>query len=138
MTGERGFGPGFQDARSRLYRAEYAAISLTIVSYLIWRTVYAGGVDWLQVALWAIFPDIVAFVPIGASSKRREWPSWGSNLYNLFHTILVWAAAFAATWALSGVVYWPLLGWLGHITVDRAVGYGLRAKPQPSEAAGGS
>jgi len=48
-----GFGPGFQDARSGLYRAEYAAITLAVLSYLVWRTVHGGGVDWLQVAFWA-------------------------------------------------------------------------------------
>ena len=44
------------------------------------------------------FPDLAAFIPIGASSKRRDWPSWGSNLYHLFHTVLVWGLAFAASW----------------------------------------
>ena len=50
-------------------------------------------------------------------------------MYNLTHTILVWGAAFVVLWVLSGAVYLPLLGWLGHIAVDRAVGYGLRAQP---------
>ena len=122
-----GFGPGFQEAGSRLYRAEYAAVSVAIVGYLVWRSVYLGGIDWLQVIFWVILPDLIPFIPIGASSNRREWPSWGPNLYNLSHTILVWGAAFAASSALLGVVYWPILGWLGHITVDRTVGYGLRA-----------
>lgn len=125
-----GFGPGFQDSRSRLYRAEYATLSLAIVAYLIWRSVYLGGIDWLVVIFWAVFPDLVAFIPIGMSSKRREWPAWGADLYNFFHTVLVWGAAFGATWAILGVVYWPLFGWLGHITTDRAVGYALRARTQ--------
>ena len=128
MATTQGFGPGFQDARSRLYRAEYAAISLAIIGYLVWRGVHLGGVGWLQVAFWAVFPDLVAFVGIGLSSKRREWPSWGPGLYNLFHTVLLWGGAFAACWVATGVVYLPLLGWLGHITVDRASGYGLRAQ----------
>ena len=121
------FDLGFQDARSALYRAEYLAISLTILGYLLWRSLYIGGVDWLQVLLWVIFPDVVSFLAIGFPSKGREWPSWGPSVYNSFHTILVWGAAFAASWAILGVFYWPLLGWLGHITVDRTVGYALRA-----------
>jgi hypothetical protein len=128
-----GFGPGFQDVRSRLYRAEYAAVSLAILGYLIWRTYYLGGVDWLQFVFWLIFPDLASFVPIGASSRRREWPSWGANFYNVFHTILVWGAAFAASWAVMGMVYWPMFGWLLHITADRTVGYALRARP-PTQA----
>jgi hypothetical protein len=122
-----GFGPGFQDARSKLFRLEYAAASIAIVGYLVWRSVYLGGVDWLQVIFWVAFPDLASFIPIGASSKRREWPPWGAKLYNVFHTVLIWGIAFAASWLALGVVYWPLFGWLGHITVDRAVGYTLRA-----------
>jgi len=124
-----GYGPRFQDARSRLYRAEYSVISITIFAYLVWRTFYLGGVDWLQVVFWAVFPDVVSFLSIGLSSKKKEWSSWGSTLYNFFHTFLVWGAALAISWIALGVVYWPLFGWLGHITVDRAVGYALRAHP---------
>ena len=124
--GER-FGPGFQNARSRFYRAEYGALSITILVYLVWRTLNFGGVDWLQVIFWAVFPDVVTFIPIGLSSERSAWPSWGANLYNFFHTVLVWGLSFVGLWAAMGVVYWPLFGWLGHITTDRAVGYGLRA-----------
>jgi hypothetical protein len=122
-----GFGPGFQDARSKFFRLEYAAASIAIVGYLVWRSLYLGGVDWLQVIFWVVFPDLASFIPIGASSKRREWPPWGAKLYNVFHTVLTWGLAFAASWLALGVVYWPLFGWLGHITVDRAVGYTLRA-----------
>jgi hypothetical protein len=125
-----GFGPGFQDVRSSLYRAEYAAISATVFGFLTWRAVYSGGVDWFQVAFWVLFPDIVAFTGIGMSSRRKEWPSWGSHLYNLFHTILLWEVCFLVSWVAFGAPYWPLLGWLGHITLDRAVGYALRARPR--------
>jgi hypothetical protein len=123
-----GFGPDFQEAGSRLYRAEYAAITLAVAGYLLWRTFYAGGVDWLQVVFWAVLPDLAAFVPIGASSQRKGWPSWGPYLYNLFHTPLSWGLVFVVLLAVLREPYWPLLGWLGHITADRAVGYGLRAK----------
>ncbi|TLY05708.1 MAG: hypothetical protein E6K95_01145 [Thaumarchaeota archaeon] len=98
MSGRPGFGPGFQDARSTLHRAEYAAVTLALIGYLIWRSLYLGGLDWLQTIFWAFFPDLAAFIPIGASSKRRDWPSWGSNLYHLFHRVLVWGLAFAASW----------------------------------------
>jgi hypothetical protein len=33
-----------------------------------------------------------------------------------------------AIWSImSGAVQWPLLGWAGHVTADRSVGYYLRA-----------
>lgn len=129
-----GFGPGFQDIRSRLYRAEYAAITLAIIAYLVWRTFYSGGIAWLQVVFWVVFPDLVSFIAIGLSSKRKEWPPWGADVYDLCHTVLVWGAAFGASWGILGGIYWPLMGWLGHITADRAVGYGLRARPPAGHA----
>ena len=124
-----GFGPGFQGARSGFYRIEYAALSAAIFAYVVWRSLYLGGIDWIQFVFWFLFPDLVAFIPIGLSSKRREWPSWGVSLYNLSHTILVSGAVLAVLWVLFGVAYWPLFGWLAHITVDRTSGYGLRARP---------
>lgn len=124
MTGE--FGPPFQQYGSRLYRAEYVAATVGIIAYLAWRALNGGGIDWLAVVFWALFPDLAAFIPIAASSQRRSWPSWGPTLYNFFHNALVWAAVFVVLFAAGGP-YWPLLGWLGHITADRAMGFGLRA-----------
>jgi hypothetical protein len=130
LSTSQGFGPEFQDARSRLYRSEYAAISIALLGYLVWRALYFG-LDVSQTVFWAIFPDLASFVPIGLSSKRKEWPGWGANLYNAFHTILVWGGFFAAIWLLLRVPDLPLLGWLGHITADRALGYGLRRSQRP-------
>ena len=123
-----GFGPGFQAASSRLYKAEYAAATLAILAYLVFRWLHLGGLDWLQTVFWMVFPDLFAFIPIGLSSRRKEWPAWGSYVYNFSHTILVWGLAFGLSWFFMGTVYWPILGWLGHITADRAVGYGLRSR----------
>lgn len=126
-TARKGFGPPFQESGSKLYRAEYAAASIAIVSYLVWRTFYGGGVAWIQVVFWAVFPDLAAFIPIATSPQRREWPSWGANLYNIFHTVLTWAVVFLVLWLAIGSPYLPLLGWLLHITADRTNGYYLRA-----------
>ncbi len=132
MDGRGGFGPGFQAASSKLYRTEYGAVTVAILGYLFYRSFYLGGVDWPSTVFWAIFPDLVAFIPIGLSPKRREWPPWGSYLYNVFHTVLAWGLAFALLWFALGTPYWPILGWVGHITTDRAVGYGLRSSTRQS------
>jgi uncharacterized protein DUF4260 len=127
MDSQSGIGPGFQAAGSKLYRAEYAAATLAILGYLISKWLYMGGLDWSATIFWILFPDIAAFIPIGLSSKRKEWPAWGSYLYDVFHTALVWGLTFGAFWLLTGSPYWPILGWLGHISADRALGYGLRS-----------
>ncbi len=55
----------------------------------------------------------------------------GPSLYNVFHTFFVWAPVFGL-WALfAGAIPWPLLGWAGHISADRALGYYLRARGSP-------
>jgi hypothetical protein len=93
----------------------------------VYRWLQLGGLDWPSTVFWILFPDLVAFIPIGLSSKRREWPAWGSYLYDTFHSALAWGLAFGALWLALGTPYWPILGWLGHIAADRAAGYGLRS-----------
>lgn len=126
MSTQGGFGPDFQAASSKLYKAEYAAATTAILAYLVYRWLYLGGLDWPSTVFWILFPDLVSFIPIGLSSKRKEWPAWGSYLYDVAHTILLWGLAFAVLWLVLGTPYLPILGWLGHITADRALGYGLR------------
>jgi hypothetical protein len=127
LVENRQSGPGFQGARSKLYRSEYALITLAILVFFAWRYLHApGGINILEIVFWAIFPDLAAFIPIGLASKKGVWPAWGSYLYNLFHTIIVWTAIFGIAWIVFRAPHWELLGWLGHITTDRAVGYGLR------------
>jgi hypothetical protein len=133
-SNERGFGPGFQSSTSRLFRAEYALISVTIVAYLVWS--YHSGIGRANLVVLLFFgalPDLASFVPIGLASskgtdKETKWPSWGADVYNLFHTILIWALVFASVWILLRTPFLPLLGWLLHITVDRSVGYTLRSR----------
>jgi hypothetical protein len=127
MGSQSGFGPGFQAVGSRLYRLEYAAATAAILAYLVYRWLHLGGLDWPATVFWILLPDLAAFVPIGLSSERRQWPAWGAYLYNTFHNFLLWGLAFGLLWLLLETPYWPILGWLGHITADRAVGYGLRS-----------
>jgi hypothetical protein len=126
------FGPEFQDASSHLYRAEYGAISIAIIGCLVWRGLFAGGVDPLQTIFWALFPDLVAFIPIGLSSKERGWPRWGAYLYDAVHNVIARGLVFGVVWIYFRAPTWPFFGWLGRITVDRTVGYGLRKLPKKS------
>lgn len=130
LTEKKGFGPDFQKTGSSLYRAEYGAISIAIIGYLVWRGLFVGGVDVFQTIFWVLFPDLVSFIPVGLSSKRREWPLWGVYLYDAVHNVIAWGLVFALFWFTFRIPSWPLFGWLGHITVDRTVGYGLRKVPE--------
>jgi len=39
------FVPDFQEVNSGVYKAEYGAITLALVAYLIWRGFSVGGID---------------------------------------------------------------------------------------------
>jgi hypothetical protein len=130
------WGPGFLRLNSRVYRAEYAVATIAILLLLFgWRGLILKDLPWSAVLLtvfWAIWPDLVAFVPIGlASGSSRAWPPWGPALYNSVHNLLVWGAVFVLWSVLAGQIVWPLLAWAGHITADRATGYHLRAPVGP-------
>ncbi len=99
-----------------------------LVVLFYWRLFLVKDLSPLATVFWIIFPDLASFIPIGLAMRgAKEWPRWGPGLYNFLHTLLVWIPVFAVWTILSGAVQWPLLGWAGHITADRSVGYYLRA-----------
>ena len=122
-------GPGFLRLNSIAYRLEMLLITIILLVVLFyWRLFVVKDLNLLPTIFWIIFPDIVSFIPIGVAMRgAKEWPRWGPELYNFFHTFLVWIPVFGIWSILSGGVQWPLLGWAGHITADRSVGYYLRA-----------
>jgi len=121
-------GPGFLRLNSIAYRLEMLLITIILLIVLFyWRLFVVKDLNLLSTVFWIIFPDLASFIPIGLAMRRaKEWPNWGSGLYNLFHTLLVWIPVLAIWSVLSGAIQWPLLGWAGHITADRSVGYYLR------------
>ena len=110
------------------YRLEMAAATFALVGLLFWRWFVVRDVSGLITIFWFLWPDLAAFIPIGAAAKGgRGWPAWGPSLYNSVHNFLAWGAVFGAWSVLAGGIEWPLLGWAAHITMDRASGYYLRA-----------
>jgi hypothetical protein len=110
------------------YRLEMLLITIILLVVLFyWRLLVVKDLNLLATVFWIIFPDLASFIPIGLAMRgAKEWPHWGPGLYNFFHTFLVWIPVFALWSILSGSVQWALLGWAGHITADRSVGYYLR------------
>jgi hypothetical protein len=122
-------GPGFLRLNSIAYRLEMSLITIILLVVLFyWRLFVVKDLNLLGTVFWIIFPDLAPFIPIGLAMRgAREWPRWGPGIYNFFHTLLVWIPVFALWSVLSGTLQWPLLGWAGHITADRSIGYYLRA-----------
>lgn len=109
-----------------------AAFTIGLVAVLAWRFV-VGDLDVALTVFWFLWPDLVAFVPIGVAARGgKGWQRWGPTLYNAAHTFLVFLPVIVIWSVLDGKVEWPLLGWAAHITLDRAVGYYLRARKTPA------
>ncbi len=123
-------GPGFIRLNSLVYRLEMLLITLAILLILFyWRLLIVRDLNIYATVFWIVWPDLASFVPIGLVARgSKDWPRWGSSLYNFFHTFLVIIPLFAAWSLITGTVQWSLLGWAGHITVDRSVGYYLRSR----------
>jgi hypothetical protein len=126
------WGPSFLPIGSWPYRLEYAVGTLAILGIVFgWRMAVLREFPLGDVLLFVLFlalPDLVAFVPMAfARAPPGTWPPWGPPLYNVMHSLLVWAGIFLVLWVVTGTIFWPLLGWATHITLDRAVGYHLRA-----------
>jgi hypothetical protein len=104
-----------------------------VVEYVVLAIVFAGAAyaqrDQLGALFWVLLvgPDVGLIVApaFGPMPGRGLLPPRAVPIYNVFHTltipVLLWVGAL-----LAGIAPWPLLGWLIHLTADRALGFGLR------------
>lgn len=122
-------GPGFLRLGSTPYRLEMLLVTLAILVLLFyWRLFVVRDLNLPLTIFWIVWPDLGSFIPIGlAARSSKDWPSWGPRLYNALHTFLVWIPVLAIWSLATGSIQWPVLGWAGHITADRSVGYYLRS-----------
>ena len=110
-----------------------SARAIHVVEYVVLALALAGIAylqrDQLGVLFWVLMvgPDIGLVVAplLGPMPGGGRLPARAVPIYNAFHTVtvpvLLWAAALAI-----GADPWALLGWLIHISADRALGFGLR------------
>jgi len=109
--------------------------AIHVVEYALLAIAFAGAAyvqrDQLGVLFWILLvgPDIglvvaPAFGPMPAGGRL---PSRAVPVYNALHTYTVPVLLWIGAWASSASIGpWPLLGWLIHISADRALGFGLR------------
>jgi hypothetical protein len=114
---------------------------LDVFAHALWST--AGGIaarrklhwriqlGWL--AAWSVLPDLVVFtIPAairigrfltGASKTLLPDGSgprfdWAFGIYNVTHSLVVWAVCFGALWLVARRPMLELLGWALHIVTD--------------------
>lgn len=106
-----------------IHTIEYAVIAV-VLAYVAWlQGGQLGALFWILL----LAPDIgLVLAPVlGPMPGQGAISARAVPIYNLGHTftipIVLWLALLAA-----GIAPWPLLGWLIHISADRALGFGLR------------
>lgn len=106
-----------------IHLIEYAVLAAVFTAVAIVQRDVLGPVFWV----FLIGPDLglVVAPAFGPMPGRGRIPPRAAPVYNAFHTltlpVLLWIAS-----TIAGIAPWPLLGWLIHITADRALGFGLR------------
>ncbi|GGO51212.1 membrane protein [Streptomyces daqingensis] len=115
-------------------RLAWAALGAFLLFWAVFEAVKHGGWTIPMAVLGVLVPDL-SFL-LGAGSGPREpgrMPARMVGVYNLLHRPLIpvvalVALSFAPT--ANTTIAAPFtfaLAWLGHICVDRVLGYGLRA-----------
>lgn len=129
-------------------RVAWGAVALAVLAFAVFEGVKYGGWAWAGLAAGLIGPDLVFLFALGgktADSGNGRMPPRLVPAYNLVHRALVAIGFLIVTILLpiahTDFVPWFVLGlgWLGHIAIDRAVGYRLRdpdgwvrgRRPQP-------
>lgn len=117
------------DARSRAPRLFLALLGAAVSAALVVELARSGSGYWLF-AVFGLGPDLALFLGFGAGLAKGQLHPRAVPAYNLLHRFsgpLVLAAL-----SISGLLPRPLLvgalAWMLHVTLDRALGYGLRTR----------
>ena len=104
-----------------------AAIALLVAAV---ATAIGSGTGYWQLAAFGLGPDVALFLGIGRGLERGRLHPRAVPLYNLLHRFwLPLALGIAAAVGLVSTGYLvAALIWAFHVSLDRAVGYGLRTR----------
>ncbi|GAB3002186.1 DUF4260 family protein [Saccharothrix stipae] len=118
-------------ARQVAKRVAWAALAAFLVAFIVLEVINHGGPALIGALLLLIAPDLTMFIGARAAGNGRLSPK-AVPYYNVVHRPWIPLAVLVvySTGALGDHV--PLftagLGWLAHIALDRAFGYGLRER----------
>jgi hypothetical protein len=102
-----------------------------LLAFIVLEVVNHGSSALVAALLFLIAPDLTMVIGASAAGDGKLSPK-AVPYYNLVHRPWIPLAVLVA-YSLGGLGDWvPLftagLGWLAHIALDRAFGYGLRAR----------
>jgi Domain of unknown function (DUF4260) len=106
-------------------RLLYAGLAVLLIAALA-AEIAATDTSWWLVVVFLLGPDAALFAGIGSGLEKGQLHPRAVPLYNALHRYWGPAALALASLVLPGGWLAAALAWAVHISVDRAVGYGLR------------
>jgi len=118
-------------ARQVTKRVAWAALAAFLLAFIVLEVINHGGSALAAALLFLIAPDLPMFIDASAAGDGKLSPK-AVPYYNLMHRPWI-PLAVLVVYSVGGLGDWvPLftagLGWLAHIALDRAFGYGLRER----------
>ena len=110
-------------------RLAYAALAVALVAGIVVELA-SHSTGWWQLAVFGLGPDVALLFGAGSGLERGQLHPRAVGLYNLLHRFwLPLGLAVVSALGLLPVGYLVgALAWGVHISIDRAVGYGLRRR----------
>jgi hypothetical protein len=106
-------------------RVLYAVITAVLVAALAVEVAVTDTSWWLVVA-FLLGPDIALFLGVGSGLEKGQLHPRAVPLYNAVHRYWGPVALGLASLILAKGWLAAALAWAVHVSLDRAVGYGLR------------
>ena len=114
-------------SRRSTRRLAYALLSLVLLVAIV-VTLAVEGTGWWQLAAFGAGPDLALLFGARRGLARGQLHPRAVSTYNLLHRF--WGPLALGALAALGVVgvgyLVGALAWALHVSIDRAVGYGLR------------
>jgi hypothetical protein len=116
-------------SRSTARRVAYAALAALLLVAIVVEAAKHGTGYW-QIAVFGLGPDLALFYGAAPNLAKGQLHPRAVWAYNVMHRY--WLPLALAVIAALGVVsvgyFIGALAWAFHISLDRAVGYGLRTR----------
>ena len=108
-------------------RAAFGVLTaLLLAAAVSGATIHGSG--WWPLAAFAIGPDLALLFGISSTLEQGQLHPRAVRLYNAFHSYWFPVLLAAAGSVLPAVYLIGALAWAFHISLDRAVGYGMRTR----------
>jgi hypothetical protein len=106
-------------------RILYAALTVALVAALALEMAVTDTSWWL-VVVFLLGPDVALLLGIGSGLEKGQLHPRAVPLYNVLHRYWGPAALALASLVLAEGWLAAALAWAVHVSLDRAIGYGLR------------